>query len=293
MRRRLFFVIAAASVTGLLTSFLVYRAVVRMAPRGQETEGIVVARLNMVMGETISGNHVKLSPWPKLDLPPGAFRDVTEVEGWVARNSIVAGEPMLRAKLVDPASGAQGGLLPMLVPEGLRGVTIKVDKAVEESGFVHPNSRVDVLVSMTARHGSQDRIAKVILQNVPVLAAGQIVEMQDNKPVKVTTVTLALTPEQAEALALAQAEGRLMLATRSIHDDRVVQTKGITRGSLLGLAPSKGPPAPKKPRVSDAAPLPPPRLKKHSVSVLRGSKETDQDFVRSADEPWSMVEQRR
>jgi pilus assembly protein CpaB len=261
-----------------------------MAPSGQGTEGVVVATVNLVVGETVTSKHVRLSSWPKADVPKGAFGSLAEVEGWVARNSIVIGEPLLKAKLVDPASGGHAGLLPMLVPEGLRGVTIKVDKAVEESGFVQPNSRVDVLVSMTKQRGAQGRIAKMILQNVPVLAAGQTVEMQDNKPVKVTTVTLALTPEQAERLALAQTEGRLMLATRNIHDDRVVRTVGVTRGSLLGQAPSA---APKKSRVSDNTPLPPPKVKSHAVSVLRGGRETDYKFIRGVKEPWSMVEPRR
>ncbi len=286
MRRRLFFVIGAASVTGLLTSFLVYRAVTRMAPRGQGTETVVVAAVNMEVGEIVTSKHTKLSSWPKADVPAGAFTSLPEAEGWVARGSIVAGEPLLKAKLLDPELAGRGGLLPMLVPEGLRGVTIKVGRAVQESGFVHPNSHVDVVVSIAKGGTSRDKIAKVVLQNVLVLAAGQTVEMYNNKPVRVTTVTLALTPTQVERLALAQTEGRLMLATRNLHDDQVIRTDGITRRSLLGHEPSK---APKKARV----PLPPPKLTTHGVSVLRGGRETDYKFVRGKNEPWSLVEPRR
>jgi Flp pilus assembly protein CpaB len=77
---------------------------------------------------------------------------------------------------------------------------------------------------------------RVILQNIPVLAAGQSVEMRGNKPVSVTTVTLALTPEQSERLALGQAEGRLMLATRKLGDERVVQTSGTNVQKLLDIS---------------------------------------------------------
>ncbi len=286
MRRRLFLVIGAATVTGLLTSFLVYRAVTRMAPSGMGTEEVVVAAVNMEIGETVTNAYVKLSPWPKANVPKGAFRSLPEVEGWVTRGSIVAGEPLLKAKLLDPELSGRGGLLPMLVPEGLRGVTIKVGRAVQESGFVHPNSHVDVVVSIAKGGTSRYRIAKVVLQNVLILAAGQTVEMHDNKPVRVTTVTLALTPTQVERLALAQSEGKLMLATRNLRDDRVIRTSGVTRGSLLGHVPSK---APKKDRV----PLPPPKLTTHGVSVLRGGRETDYKFVRGKNEPWSLVEPRR
>jgi pilus assembly protein CpaB len=288
MRRRLFLVLGAASVTGLLTSFLVYRAVTRMAPRGQGTEEVVVAEVNMEVGETVTSKHIKLSRWPQADVPAGAFTSLPEAEGWVARGSIVVGEPLLKAKFLDPELAGRGGLLPMLVPEGLRGVTIKVGRAVEESGFVHANSHVDVVVSIAKGANARDRIAKVILQNVLVLAAGQTVEMHNNKPVRVTTVTLALTPKQVERLALAQSEGKLMLATRNLRDDRVIRTNGTTRASLLGHEPSK---ASKKARV----PLPPPKLTSHGVSVLRGGRETDYKFVRgkNKNEPWSLVEPRR
>lgn len=289
MRRRLFFVLVAASVTGLLTSFLVYRAVTRLAPRGEETEQVVVAAVNMNVGESVTSKHVKLSSWPKTNVPAGAIKSLAGVEGWVARHSIVAGEPLLKAKLLDPETAGRGGLLPILVPEGLRGVTIKVDKAVQESGFVHPNSHVDVVVSIAKGRGVGNQIAKLVLQNVLVLAAGQIVEMRDNKPVRVTTVTLALSPEQVEKLALAQTEGKLMLATRNLNDDRVVRTIGVTPRSLLGHEKSTAP----KPRVADRKPLPPPKVKTHAVSVLRGGKETDYNFVRGKNEPWNMVEPRR
>ncbi|MFQ5520466.1 MAG: Flp pilus assembly protein CpaB, partial [Candidatus Methylomirabilia bacterium] len=145
-------------------------------------------------------------------------------------------------------------------------------------------------VSMARERGSQGRIAKVILQNVPVIAAGQIVEMKDNKPVNVTTVTLALTAEQAERLALAQTEGRLMLATRSVRDDRVLQTIGITRATLLGHAPSTPEPGPASARVADGAPRPTPKAKTHTVSVLRAGKVTEYSFVHDGGESWVSVQ---
>jgi pilus assembly protein CpaB len=250
-------------------------------------EKVIVATVDMAVGEAVTSKHVKLSPWPKADVPDGAFRSVPEVEGWVARSSIVTGEPILKAKFLNPELAGRGGLLPMLVPKGLRGVTIKVNKAVQESGFVHPNSHVDIVVSIAKGDNSRgDLIAKVVLQNVLILAAGHIVEMHNNKPVRVTTVTLALTPDQVERLALAQTEGRLMLATRNLNDDRVIRTSGVTRRSLLGQEPTKAP-TKGKARV----PLPPPKLKTHAVSVLRGGRETDYKFVRdkNKNEPWSLV----
>ena len=231
MRRRLVLVLVLASVVGLITSTMVYRILSAIA-QPEKAETIVVASVNIGMAETITGQHVKLVAWPKASIPSGAVRSLADAEGRVVRSSIVAGEPLLDGKLAPQLSG-KGGLMPMLVPEGLRGITIKVDDATRESGFVLPNSRVDVLVSMPRSPGSQERISKVILQDIGVLAAGQTVELRDNKPVLVTTVTLALAPNQAEKIALAQTEGKLMLAMRNLRDNQVVETRGVTAATLL------------------------------------------------------------
>ena len=57
--------------------------------------------------------------------------------------------------------------------------------------------------------------------------------MRDNKPITVTTVTLSLTPEQTERLAVAQSEGRIILTTRNLRDNQVVRTPGATQATLL------------------------------------------------------------
>jgi pilus assembly protein CpaB len=285
MRRRLVLVLVVAAVVGLLASTLVYRVLkdVASGAKPQDMEMIVVATVNMNMAETVTASHVKLLSWPAKSVPSGAIRKMEDAEGRVVRASIVAGEPLLDGKLAPQLAG-KGGLMPMLVPEGQRGVTIKVDDAIKESGFVLPNSRVDVLVSMAKSKTSQDRISKVILQDVTVLAAGQTVELRDNKPVTFTTVTLALDPGQAERLTLAQSEGKLTLAMRNLRDNQIVTTKGVTAASLLGdTAPAATPPpAAKKTgtRVRLTAPLPPPRIETHSVTVLRGNKPAEIVFTR-------------
>jgi pilus assembly protein CpaB len=284
MRRRLVLVLVIAAVVGLLASTLVYRVLkdVASGAKPQDLEMIVVATVNMTMAETVTSSHVKLLPWPSKSVPSGAIRKMEDAEGRVVRASIVAGEPLLDGKLAPQLAG-KGGLMPMLVPEGQRGVTIKVDDAIKESGFVLPNSRVDVLVSMPKTKNSQDRISKVILQDVTVLAAGQTVELRDNKPVTFTTVTLAHDPGQAERLTLAQTEGKLTLAMRNLRDTQIVQTKGVTAASLLGdTAPAATPPAaPRNARtVRASAPLPPPRIETHSVTVLRGNKPAEIVFTR-------------
>lgn len=284
MRRRLALVLTVATVIGLLASTLVYRVLSHAAAAGQTSqavETVVVAAVNMNMAETITPQHVKLLPWPAKSVPAGAVRTLADAEGRVVRGSILAGEPLLDGKLAPQLAG-KGGLMPMLVPEGQRAVTIKVDDAIKESGFVLPNSRVDVLVSMAKEHNSQERISKVIIQDVTVLAAGQTVELRDNKPVTITTVTLALQPGQVERLALAQSEGKLTLAMRNLRDTQIVQTKGATAATLLSDAAPASAPAvpPKNTPVKVTSPLPPPRVETHAVTVLRGNKPVEVLFTR-------------
>ena len=249
---------------------------------------VVVAAVNMNMAETITPQHVKLLPWPSKSVPTGAVRVLADAEGRVVRGAILAGEPLLEGKLAPQLAG-KGGLMPMLVPEGQRAVTIKVDDAIKESGFVLPNSRVDVLVSMSKEKNSLDRISKVIIQDVTVLAAGQTVELRDNKPVTITTVTLALQPAQVERLALAQTEGKLMLAMRNLRDNQIVQTKGVTAASLLSDAAPSAAPVPvakSSAQVRVSAPLPPPRVETHAITVLRGNKPAEVLFTRD-DRGWA------
>jgi len=286
MRRRFFLILICASVIGFLASFLVYRVVSQAAhARSDQSEQIVVAAADLGLADTVTSLHIKLVNWPKPSVPPGALRTAAEAEGRVVRSSIVAGEPLIEGKLAPQLAG-RGGIMPMLIPEGQRGVTIRVDDAMRESGFVLPNSRVDVLVSMP-KAGSNEKIAKVILQDVTVLAAGQTVEMKDNKPVTNTTVTLALTPQQVERLAVAQSEGRLMLVQRNLRDTQFVRTPGATPASLLSdIAPAPNPDA--KPTVlARSAPLPLPALEKYPVAVIRGTKVSEQTFVRDRENSWA------
>jgi pilus assembly protein CpaB len=297
-RRRVVVVLVIAVAMGLVTGYLVYKSVNK--PAGQaETEDILVANANINLGEALTPQHVKLAPWPKPMVPTGALRAVKDVEGRTAKASMVDGEPILDSKLTVAGGG---GLMPVLVPTGKRAVSIIVEQATQKSGFVVPNSRVDVLVTMTPK-GSQDAESRIVLQDIPVLAADQTVEMKDNKPVAMTTVTMALSPEETERLALAQNQGKVTLALRNVQDNAVVSTPGVNTARLMG-GPAPAPASAKKetstpkrlskPAVRTAqapppmaqSPQSPPPLPKHTVSVIRGVASTDTVFVQDPDRGW-------
>src|SRR4029453_14588981 len=131
MNRRLVMVLVFAAIVGLIASFFVYQVVRQMALAGapEATEPVVVAAVNMTMAEAVTGQHVKLVQWPKGTIPSGAVRTLANAEGRVVRSAIMAGEPLLESRLAPQLAG-KGGVMPMLVPEGQRGVSIKVDEAI-------------------------------------------------------------------------------------------------------------------------------------------------------------------
>src|ERR1041384_2758978 len=132
MQRRMITILVFASVVGLVASVLVYRVLAYATTRGplSGSEPIVVATANLGLADMVTDAQVKLVPWPKQSIPEGALRTIDAATGRVVRTSIVIGEPLIEAKLAPGITG-RGGIMPMLVPEGRRGVTIRVDDAID------------------------------------------------------------------------------------------------------------------------------------------------------------------
>jgi pilus assembly protein CpaB len=168
----------------------------------------------------------------------------------------------------------------------MRAFSIKVNEVVGVGGFIVPDSRVDVVVTTTPSQSSPEKIAKIVLEDIRVLAVGQVIEQKENKPVTVNTVTLALTPEDAEKLALAGNDGIIQLVMRSFADNVLVMTGGSNKARLLSsyrnvpLVPETASPKETKPRrVSRKAPSPasaPPPKKAYTVEVIKGNKRTEE-----------------
>jgi pilus assembly protein CpaB len=190
-------------------------------------------------------------------------RDTKSVVGSIAIASIEKNEPILQSQVVSQGAG----LLPLMIGDGMRGMSVKVDDVTGVSGFITPNSRVDVLIAGTPE-GSQEQRSKVVLQNIRVLAIGKLIEQRDNKPVEVPTVTLLVNPEDAERLTLASTYQPLRLALRSYRDEEIVHTGGIFS---RGLFEGDGHP----PTQVAKAPAPR-RANPYSVEILLGEKLTRQ-----------------
>lgn len=191
---------------------------------------VIVATRPIAIGTTLAAADVTVVEWPADAVPPATLSDPAGVVGKVVRTNLDVMQAIRENNLAD-----QGfGLMPMLIEQGKRAVSVRVDRETGVSGFVTPNSYVDVLATgMVRGDGKGERRVKMILQNVRVLATGKSTAVENNEPVEVPTVTLLVTPDEAERLTLATQENPVRLALRSFEDAAPVKTAGLTVDELL------------------------------------------------------------
>lgn len=127
---------------------------------------------------------------------------------------------------IEGGSPSDQGLAP-IVSKGMRAISLSISGAAGVSGMVQPNDRVDVLgtFSFPAKDGKTDELVTLtMLQDVTVLAVGQTLSRQSlfrgqQRNAGYSTVTIEVTPREAEVLVFAQQiQGRLTLALRNPND---------------------------------------------------------------------------
>src|SRR5208282_2971417 len=235
MRRPIVFVLLAG-VAALVAAMVVYSALKKREAQIDEAMvksiSVVVAAKDLPIGSKIDGSSVKLVRWSKDDMPPGAFTDPGPLMNQFTRTSFVTNEPIIGDRLFSGDKNA--GVLPLLIPSGMRAISVPVDEVSDISGFVLPHSRVDLLVSVTNSQNGNQPFSKIVLQNVEVLAVAQEIEnVNADKPEVVRVVTLLVTPDQAERVVLATHEGPLRMAMRNYEDKKIVDTEGVDMSELL------------------------------------------------------------
>lgn len=246
--KALVFALAGAVIFGLIAAFSVSNY---LSGAKSGASRIVVARAEIPLGEKIAADHLTSVQMPKEAIPEGAFTSPDMVLGRVTATRIVAREPLTASRLAP--EGAMAGLSG-LIPEGYRAVTVKVDDEAGIAGFLYPGTIVDVLAVIDPPGDNDQPISKIVLQNIKVLASGQDLDQRENgrEAESVKTVTLLVTPDQAEKLTLSSTEGRLRLALRNTVDQQNAVTTGENKNSLL--AGSRAMPLPD---ATESRPQPP------------------------------------
>jgi pilus assembly protein CpaB len=290
-RAKPFILLGVAILIALVTSLLVYYSLSKKAAQKDlvvsKTRPAVVAKVDLPWGNVLSPEQVEVKPFLADSIPPGAFSDVAAVNGRVLRFPIGANELVLESRLA-PTQGAKGGGFAAVVTPKKRAMAVKVDKVVGVSGFLFPGDRVDVYVTLTPPQNKQGEtpkiLTKLILENMLVLSAGAQLEEKSKKEKQtpVDVITLEVTPEEGEKLALASMEGRVVLALRNYTDTEEVKTRGTTVPNLLAsfnpgstvatgrvrYSGSKAPARPGKPKVKEY----------YIVELIQGGKVSQTKF---------------
>jgi len=202
---------------------------------------VLIATKAMAPGETLAANAIAWQAWVEEALSPQFIsvtkdedqpKKVADLVGSIVRQPIQAGEPILASKVFKRD---KAGLLAGVLDSGMRAVSFSVSADSAGSGFILPGDRVDVLLTHTkaqeaiqkkSKPGPVDpdaplfvlqQTTETILHDVRVIAVNQAIAPPPAPAIfiKASTITLELTPKQAELLTTARVMGRLSMVLRS------------------------------------------------------------------------------
>ena len=270
-RSRLLMIGGLALAVGLLVSYTVYSRLRTFAGSNSNERGVpvVVAADDIQVGVKLEAHDVRVVTLPQSAVPPGAFSATSKVLGRGAVLPISKGEFILPSKLAALNAGAG---LPSMIPPGMRAVSVRVNDVVSVAGFVQPGTRVDVLA--TGQGGGNDRQTTTVLENVAVIAVGKSLDRNASGEAQTAPViTLLVSPDDAQKLALVSQEGRIQLSLRNPLDTKKGGI-GATRTSSLYLGEkpvATTEPKPKAHKVVAKGSTPPPPAP-YTVEMIRGSK---------------------
>jgi pilus assembly protein CpaB len=193
------------------------------APVEQPRTEVLVASGDLEQGQVLDEKSVRWQFWPNDAVNPDFISRsdrpdaMTSLNGAIVRSHFVSGEPIRDEKLFRGASG----MLAAMLPSGKRAVAIRVSAESTAGGFILPNDRVDVIQHIAGADGGQGEArSRTLLRNIRVLAVDQKADEGKGQAVVVgKTVTLEVSPAQAEVVVAGQAAGSVLsLALRSFAD---------------------------------------------------------------------------
>ena len=270
--RRLGLIILAVAV--LLGGAAIWGVLnMQSAQRTAASAHVVVAARPIELGQALTPNMLRLQAWPADALPQGAFTEVSQLtsgEARVALRAIEPNEPILASRI----SGEGGrATLSATIADGHRAVAIRVNDVVGVAGFVLPGDSVDVLLTRDENngYGGNGRLMRtdLLIANVRVLAVDQISNESRNDPQVARAVTIEVTPEDGQKVALASEIGTLSLALRRADDvgDNAAPAQTIRIQDLRAEAERRQATTPQPQRQPTVRPV---RASGPSFEIIRG-----------------------
>jgi len=258
-----------AVVFSLLMAILMYKYLkgIETPPVIAEGVSVIVAKMDIPPKTKITPEMVSEIKVPAEYIQPGAVTSLDKALGVMVKEKIMSGEQISERWLIreGKAVGFTG-----IIPRDKRAVTVAVSEVTGVAGFVKAGDYVDVVASFDASEVG-DHTSQVVLQNILVLAANRETEIstgdisgkeagKDNGKdvIKVGTVTMAVTPDEAAKLTLADEKGKIRLTLRPyLPLNGIVVTEPVTPKDLVGIhsSPVKNEQTP--PAQASQTPAPP------------------------------------
>ena len=260
-------------MVGLLAGYVVYNQQRGRSANTVPLVQVLVAANDIQIGSKLTDRDVRPVEVPQASIPPGAFSRKSSVLGRGAVLPISRGDFILSNKLAALDAGAG---LPSMIPQGMRAISVRVNDVVSVAGFVQPGTRVDVLATGTQ---GNERQTTTVLENVAVIAVGKNLDRNAPDALPAPVITLLVSPDDAQKLALVSQEGRIQLSLRNPLDTKMGGI-GATRASSLypgQQAPAASENKPKGRKVVAKA-APPPGPSPYQVEMIRGSKRDETKF---------------
>jgi len=226
--------LALTLLLAILTGFLVYRYLESVRnPNPEPMARQVVARARIDAGTRITADMLQTVEIPEKYAHPSAAPAPELVTGRFALSDIYPGEAVLLDKVATENTVTE---LPYKVPDGYRALTVPVNALAGVAGLLKPGYRVDVIVTYTEDDPVRDAKAVTLVQDVLVLAVGQDLTGAEGTQ-SLENVTLALTPSDAQMVALGEFIGELKLSARPAEDSSKPYISHLTPSRLLQLFP--------------------------------------------------------
>lgn len=226
---------------------------------------VVIAAQDIAFGKVVDPAKLTIIDWPASALPPGVFAELAAFKPEAgtdprrARMAIAKGELVLASKVSN--FGEKVTIVQSLGANS-RAISIKVTAETGVGGFVTPGDKVDVILT----HGRDADLKTVtIIQNIRVIGVDQEANEAKEKPGIARTVTLEVTAEDSQRLALAQKAGTLSLTLRTVEDENQQVLESISLRDVL-----------REPELEDVAA--PEQLNIRSVVVRRGVDTTEDEL---------------
>ncbi len=199
----------------------------------EHTDGVVVALTNIPARTVINSSMVEVQRVPKGTSHGQAFTALDQVVGKTTTGTIVAGEQVLQSRLF---SNAESAGLSYQLEKGKRAVSVGINSRIAVAYLVRPGDAVDVLLSYEQLKVDSQRESHtaVMLQNILVLAVGGELRAGSRAPADAETITLAVSPAEAEKIAWAEDYGRIRLALRPATDEQLTNTPGQSAKTVAG-----------------------------------------------------------